>query len=87
MAAALWGGGHIVAGVGVGMHSLPLLIAGYGVLGGCGLGLGYITPVWVRVRVVLFMVTLGLGSGPALALHCAGMQCTTSYRGWAAVRH
>ena len=39
--ALCWGGGFVLGGVGVAMHSLPLLYLGYGVLGGCGLGLGY----------------------------------------------
>ena len=39
-AAALWGGGHLVAGAGLMCHSLPLLVFGYGVMGGTGLGLG-----------------------------------------------
>ena len=35
----------MVAGLGLMYHSLPALIFGYGVLGGLGLGIGYITPV------------------------------------------
>jgi hypothetical protein len=36
--------------MGVATHSLPLLIFGYGVLGGVGLGLGYVSPVGTLVR-------------------------------------
>ena len=50
VAASLWSGGHVVAGLGVMSHSLPMLIFGYGVMGGMGLGLGYITPVGTLIR-------------------------------------
>ena len=43
-AACLWGVGFIVGGVGIHFHQLWLLYLGYGVLGGAGLGLGYISP-------------------------------------------
>lgn len=45
VAALCWGGGLIVGGVGVSSHQLWLVFLGCGVLGGIGLGLGYITPV------------------------------------------
>jgi MFS family permease len=37
-AGALWGGGLMLAGAAVELHSLPLLYAGYGVIGGAGIG-------------------------------------------------
>ncbi len=45
IAALCWGGGLIVGGLGVSTHQLWLVFLGCGVLGGIGLGLGYITPV------------------------------------------
>jgi len=45
MAATFWGSGLAVAGIGAGMHSLPMLYAGYGLLGGLGFAFGYISPV------------------------------------------
>jgi len=41
--AAFWGGGLALTGIGVNMHSLPLLYAGYGLCGGLGFALGYIS--------------------------------------------
>src|SRR5579864_9047740 len=40
-AAACFGGGFLVASLGVATHQFWLLLLGYGVLGGIGLGLGY----------------------------------------------
>src|SRR5690606_19955906 len=45
VAALCWGGGHMIGGAGIHMHQLWLLYLGYGVIGGCGLGLGYVTPM------------------------------------------
>ena len=44
-AAVCFGGGFLVSAVGIHFHQLWLLYLGYGVLGGIGLGLGYISPV------------------------------------------
>src|SRR5271169_865041 len=41
-AALCFGGGFIVGAVGIHCHHLWLLCLGYGVLGGCGIGIGYI---------------------------------------------
>lgn len=43
--AFLFGSGYLLAALALRMHSLPLLYLGYGVVGGIGLGLGYVTPV------------------------------------------
>src|SRR5712671_2525226 len=42
--------GFFVAALAVKLHSFPLLLAGYGVLGGTGLGLGYISPVSTLIK-------------------------------------
>src|SRR5947209_5895026 len=44
-AAACFGGGFLVSALGVNLHNLWLVYLGYGVIGGCGLGMGYISPV------------------------------------------
>ncbi|MEI6279850.1 MAG: MFS transporter, partial [Verrucomicrobiae bacterium] len=41
----LYGLGYLLAAVALQWKSLPLLWLGYGVVGGIGLGLGYVTPV------------------------------------------
>jgi len=50
ISACCFGGGFLVAALGVSIHSLWLLYLGYGVLGGIGLGLGYISPVATLMR-------------------------------------
>lgn len=50
IAAACWGGGLIVGGIGVMQHQLWLVYLGCGVLGGIGQGLGYITPVSTLIK-------------------------------------
>ncbi|WP_028885184.1 OFA family MFS transporter [Teredinibacter turnerae] len=45
IAAAFFGGGLVVAGIGASLQNLYVVWLGYGVLGGIGLGIGYITPV------------------------------------------
>src|SRR5205823_14371388 len=50
VAALCFASGFEVAAVGVETHQLWLLLLGYGVLGGIGLGLGYISPVSTLIR-------------------------------------
>lgn len=49
-AACCFGLGFEVAALGVHLHQIWLLYLGYGVIGGIGLGLGYISPVATLVR-------------------------------------
>ena len=48
--AACFGGGFLVSALGVELHRVWLLYLGYGVLGGIGLGLGYISPVSTLIK-------------------------------------
>ena len=73
-AALLFGGGFLVSAVGVMYHQLWLVYLGYGVLGGCGLGLGYISPVktlmsWFpdRPGMATGMAIMGFGGGAFIA--------------------
>src|SRR5262249_42707700 len=50
VAAFCWGGGFFVAALGIVIHQLWLLVLGSGVIGGCGLGLGYISPVSTLIK-------------------------------------
>ncbi len=63
-AAVCWGGGFLVAALGVKLHVLPLLWLGLGVIGGCGLGLGYISPVSTLIK--WFPDRRGLATGMAI---------------------
>lgn len=69
----LFAAGYFVAALALQIHSLVLLYAGYGVLGGIGLGLGYVTPVttvakWFpdRKGLATGMVIMGFGLGALL---------------------
>jgi MFS family permease len=49
-AALCWSGGFVVAALGVATTQLWLVYLGYGVLGGIGLGIGYISPVSTLIK-------------------------------------
>jgi len=49
-AASCFGGGFLVAALGVQLHLFWLVVLGYGVIGGIGLGLGYISPVSTLIK-------------------------------------
>ena len=64
VASVCWGGGFFLAALGIHLHELWLLYLGYGVLGGCGLGLGYVSPVSTLIK--WFPDRRGLASGMAI---------------------
>ena len=64
VAAFCWGGGYIVGGLGILTHQLWLLYLGYGVIGGCGLGMGYVSPVSTLIR--WFPDRRGMATGMAI---------------------
>jgi MFS family permease len=64
VAAVFFSSGLIVASIGVSLHVLPLVYLGYGVLGGCGLGIGYISPVSTLIK--WFPDRPGLATGTAI---------------------
>jgi MFS family permease len=74
VAACLWAGGFAVGGLGIMTHQLWLVKLGYGVLGGCGLGLGYVSPVSTLIRwfpdrrgMATGMAIMGFGGGAMIA--------------------
>ncbi|HEU5219492.1 MAG TPA: OFA family MFS transporter [Gemmatimonadales bacterium] len=74
VAAACWGTGFLVGALGVRTHQLWLLLLGYGVIGGCGLGLGYITPVSTLIKwfpdrrgMATGLAIMGFGGGAMIA--------------------
>ena len=64
VAAFCWGGGFLIGSVGIINHQLWLIYLGYGVLGGCGLGLGYVSPVSTLIR--WFPDRRGMATGMAI---------------------
>ncbi len=64
VAALCWGGGFLVGGAGILTHQLWLLYLGYGVIGGCGLGLGYVSPVSTLIK--WFPDRRGMAAGMAI---------------------
>jgi len=64
VAACCWGGGYLVGGAGILLHQLWLLYLGYGVIGGIGLGLGYVSPVSTLIR--WFPDRRGMATGMAI---------------------
>ncbi len=68
--ACCFGGGFLVSALGVYLHQIVLLYLGYGVLGGIGLGLGYISPVSTLIKwfpdrpgMATGMAIMGFGGG------------------------
>src|SRR4051794_33502747 len=73
-AALCFAGGFIISAFGVWWHQLWIIYLGYGVLGGCGLGLGYISPVSTLVKwfpdrpgMATGMAIMGFGGGAFIA--------------------
>jgi MFS family permease len=64
VAAACWGGGYLLGAIGIYVHELWLVYLGYGVIGGCGLGLGYVSPVSTLIR--WFPDRRGMATGMAI---------------------
>jgi len=69
-AALCFGGGFLVSALGIHLHQLWLLYLGYGALGGCGLGIGYISPVSTLIKwfpdrpgMATGMAIMGFGGG------------------------
>src|ERR1700723_417682 len=74
VAALCFGSGFIVSAIGIHLHQLWVLYLGYGVLGGCGLGIGYISPVSTLIKwfpdrpgMATGMAIMGFGGGALIA--------------------
>jgi MFS family permease len=65
VAALCWCGGLLISAVGVHEHQLWMLWGGSGVIGGIGLGLGYISPVSTLIK--WFPDRRGMATGMAIA--------------------
>ena len=73
-AALCWAGGFFLSAVGVYVHNIWLIYLGYGVLGGFGLGIGYISPVSTLIKwfpdrpgMATGMAIMGFGGGAFIA--------------------
>ena len=73
-AALCWAGGFFVSAIGAYIHNLWVIYLGYGVLGGCGLGIGYISPVSTLIKwfpdrpgMATGMAIMGFGGGAFIA--------------------
>lgn len=73
-AACCFGGGFLVSALGVHLHQIVLVYLGYGVIGGIGLGLGYVSPVSTLIRwfpdrrgMATGMAIMGFGGGAMIA--------------------
>ncbi|HEX3867118.1 MAG TPA: OFA family MFS transporter [Gemmatimonadaceae bacterium] len=73
-AALCFGGGFEVGAIGIATHQFWLLLLGYGVLGGIGLGLGYISPVSTLIKwfpdrpgMATGLAIMGFGGGAMIA--------------------
>jgi MFS family permease len=74
VAALCWGGGLAIGAAGIAWHKLLLLYLGYGAIGGCGLGLGYVSPVSTLIRwfpdrrgMATGLAIMGFGGGAMIA--------------------
>jgi MFS family permease len=74
VAALCWSAGFVVAAAGVAIRQLWLVYLGYGVIGGIGLGIGYISPVSMLIRwfpdrpgLATGLAIMGFGGGALIA--------------------
>jgi MFS family permease len=72
--ACFWSAGFMVGSLGIATHQLWLLYLGYGVIGGIGLGIGYISPVSTLIKwfpdrpgLATGMAIMGFGGGALIA--------------------
>jgi MFS family permease len=84
-AAIAWGGGLMIAALGASLHQLWLIWLGAGVIGGIGLGLGYISPVSTLIKwfpdrrgLATGMAIMGFGGGAMIGMPL-GDSLITSY--------
>jgi MFS family permease len=80
VAAFCWGGGLLLGALGVYLHQLWLMWLGSGVIGGVGLGLGYISPVSTLVKwfpdrrgMATGMAIMGFGGGAMIGAPLADL--------------
>jgi MFS family permease len=80
VAACCWGGGLLIGAFGVYVHQLWIMWLGAGVIGGIGLGLGYISPVSTLIKwfpdrrgMATGMAIMGFGGGAMIGAPLANI--------------
>ncbi len=80
VAALCWGGGFLISALAVQVHQLWLLYLGMGLVGGIGLGLGYISPVSTLIKwfpdrrgMATGMAIMGFGGGAMIGAPLANL--------------
>ena len=80
VAACCWGGGFFISALGIHLHQIWLLWIGSGAIGGCGLGLGYISPVSTLIKwfpdrrgMATGLAIMGFGGGAMLGTPLADL--------------
>ena len=80
VATVCWAGGLVISALGVYLHQLWLIWAGAGVIGGVGLGLGYISPVSTLIKwfpdrrgMATGMAIMGFGGGAMIGSPLAAL--------------
>jgi len=80
VSALCWCGGMVIAAVGVIIHQLWLMWIGAGIIGGIGLGLGYISPVSTLIKwfpdrrgMATGMAIMGFGGGAMIGAPLANL--------------
>jgi MFS family permease len=80
VAALCWGGGLLIGAFGVYVHQLWIMWLGSGVIGGIGLGLGYISPVSTLIKwfpdrrgMATGMAIMGFGGGAMIGAPLANL--------------
>jgi MFS family permease len=83
VAALCWSGGLLVAAFGIHVHQLWIMWLGAGVIGGVGLGLGYISPVSTLIKwfpdrrgMATGMAIMGFGGGAMIGAPLANILIT-----------
>ncbi len=94
VAAFCWAGGLVLGAIGVYVHQLWLMWLGAGVIGGIGLGLGYISPVSTLIKwfpdhrgMATGMAIMGFGGGAMIGAPLANLlmnyfKTSTSVGAW-----
>jgi MFS family permease len=80
VSASCWGGGFLLSALGVYLHQLWIIWLGLGVIGGIGLGIGYISPVSTLVKwfpdrrgMATGMAIMGFGGGAMIGSPLANL--------------